>query len=506
VSILKKLRNWLFSLEGKFMAAVVICAVLFSAAAGFTVLRREERLYLVDSFHQCYTLSEISRLMLTNVMVYNEMEIMDRQDMIDYLDYFILNLMERDKRVIAATVLDSNGVVLSDSNISNYSKKNIDEDLVRSFQTFMPIFKEGAYEGKKTVTITTPLNIDTKTWGALRIVFSTEDVYSSIRDLRNQIIFFTFVLLIISLVIAKFVAQILAKPIVQLTNMMDSVQSHGDLDVKQPIVVRRHDELGKLQNSFFWFLKRLQDADRERERVTEQLVQHEKMVAMGHLSSGVAHEINNPLGGITICFKSLLKFTKKTPETDELVFAVEDGLQKINNIVTQLLGLSRSSSVENKPVDINKLINRLLVLFRHEAEKHKIEICLELDESLPLVFADDNKIAQVFMNLTINAIQAMGNSGSLTIATRREGSFCRISFGDTGEGIQPENMPFIFDPFFTTKKTGKGTGLGLSVSRGIIEQHDGTLRAESEPGRGATFTIRLHAVPEPLQDVKEVIS
>jgi len=477
VSILKKLRNWLFSLEGKFMAAVVICAVLFSAAAGFTVLRREERLYLVDSFHQCYTLSEISRLMLTNVMVYNEMEIMDRQDMIDYLDYFILNLMERDKRVIAATVLDSNGVVLSDSNISNYSKKNIDEDLVRSFQTFMPIFKEGAYEGKKTVTITTPLNIDTKTWGALRIVFSTEDVYSSIRDLRNQIIFFTFVLLIISLVIAK-----------------------------QPIVVRRHDELGKLQNSFFWFLKRLQDADRERERVTEQLVQHEKMVAMGHLSSGVAHEINNPLGGITICFKSLLKFTKKTPETDELVFAVEDGLQKINNIVTQLLGLSRSSSVENKPVDINKLINRLLVLFRHEAEKHKIEICLELDESLPLVFADDNKIAQVFMNLTINAIQAMGNSGSLTIATRREGSFCRISFGDTGEGIQPENMPFIFDPFFTTKKTGKGTGLGLSVSRGIIEQHDGTLRAESEPGRGATFTIRLHAVPEPLQDVKEVIS
>jgi signal transduction histidine kinase len=230
------------------------------------------------------------------------------------------------------------------------------------------------------------------------------------------------------------------------------------------------------------------------------------MVAMGHLSSGVAHEINNPLGGITICFKSLLKFTKKTPETDELVFAVEDGLQKINNIVTQLLGLSRSSIVEKKPVDINKLIHRLLVLFRHEAEKQKIEICLELDESLPLVFADDNKIAQVFMNLTINAIQAMGDSGSLTISTRREGFFCNITFSDTGEGIHPENMPFIFDPFFTTKKTGKGTGLGLSVSRGIIEKHDGTLSAESEPGRGATFTIRLHALPEPLQDVKEVTS
>jgi len=504
VTILRKLHNWLFTLEGKFMLTAVLCIALFSAATGFTILSREERLYRNDSFHQGYTISEISRLMLTNVMVYNEMGMIDRQDLIDYLDYFILNLMERDKRVITAMVLDKNGVILAGSNISDYSKQNRDEYLLQAFKTFMPTYYEGNFAGHQGIMITTPLNINTKTWGALRIVFSTQEVDVSIKKLRNEIMLLAFGVLLVSLVIVKFVARRLAKPVVLLTNMMDSVQSHGDLEIKEPTLVSRQDEVGKLQNSFFWFLKRLQEADREREKVMEQLVQNEKLVAIGHLSSGVAHEINNPLGGIIICFKSLLKSTQKTEQTDELVLAIEDGLQKINGIVSQLLDFSRASYTEKKSIDINGLINRLLVLLRHTAQKHGIDILMELDKTVPLIFADENKISQVIMNLTINAIQAMSKGGVLTISTKREKHFCQISFNDTGAGIKPEDMPFVFDPFFTTKKTGEGTGLGLSVSRGIIEQHDGTLHVESEPGCGATFTIVLCLAHEFNESVEEV--
>jgi len=505
VTVLRKLRGWLFSLEGKFILSAVLCIALISAVAGFIILDREEELYRVDSLHQRYSLSEISRLALTNVMIYNELGMMDRQDLVDYLDYFILNLMERDNRVLAAAVFDENGVVLADSTLSNFNKKYRDEALEQAFEILRPVMNDEVVFGQKALVITTPLNIYTKKWGALRVVFSNADLLTSINNLRREIILIAFSVLVISLILVKFVAWKLAKPVVMLTNVMDSVQTHGDMDVKQPIFVSRQDELGKLQNSFFWFLKRLKEADREREKTMEQAHQNEKLVAIGRLSAGVAHEINNPLGGITICFKSLVKFTKDTPETGKLVFAIEDGLQKIKHIVAQLLEFSRASDTEKKPVDINNLIHPLLLLVRHEAQNRKIDVRLELDETMLPVIADRNKISQVFMNLAINAIQAMGNGGILTVSTRRVEGFCRISFNDTGEGIRPEDMPFIFDPFFTTKKTGEGTGLGLSVSRGIVEQHDGTLSVESEPGHGATFTILLPVGPEHPEEVKEAV-
>jgi len=171
--------------------------------------------------------------------------------------------------------------------------------------------------------------------------------------------------------------------------------------------------------------------------------------------------------------------------------AIEDGLKKIKGIVEQLLDFSRASKTEKEPVALNSLIRRLLVLFQYEAQRRQIVIELELDEEIPCCVADENKISQVFMNLITNALQAMESGGTLRISTALEGELCRIAFGDTGAGIAPEIIPHIFDPFFSTKKVGEGTGLGLSVSRGIIEQHQGELQVESEPGLGTTFTIRL---------------
>ena len=488
--MMKRFHTWANSLEGKFILAAAACIIVVCISAGVFLVRREEHLHHSDALHKGYALSEMGRLLLTNVMVFQELGIMNRQDLVDYLDYFILNFRERNNDVLSVAVLDSRGTVLAHCDIAEHGRCCTDEFLKKAFAQLKTDISEVSYEGKNALLITAPLNIDSKNWGALRIVLSLEEMHAEIGTLKREIFIISICFLVLALAVLKIAARKLSKPIVQLTQTMDNIRNHGDLQV-QPALVRRSDELGRLQNSFIWFLQRLAESDRERGKAIEQLAQNEKLASIGYLASGVAHEINNPLGGITICFKNLAGFTAQTPDSVKLTMAIEDGLKKIKGIVEQLLDFSRASKTEKEPVALNSLIRRLLVLFQYEAQRRQIVIELELDEEIPCCVADENKMSQVFMNLITNALQAMGNGGTLRISTALEGDCCRIAFSDTGEGIAPENIPYIFDPFFSTKKVGEGTGLGLSVSRGIIEQHQGALQVESEPGLGTTFTIRL---------------
>jgi len=489
--MLKTFKIWITSLEGKFILAATACVLVFSLSAGLFLVHREEHLHRTDAYHRGFTLTEISRLMLTNVMLNHELGMMDRQDLQDYLDFFIVNLKDRDSCVRSVIVVDKEGKVLSHSDMTEFVRRYDDESFKDAFALLKSNVTENTHKGERSLLITAPLNIDTKVWGALRIVLSLEDMYADIRKLQQEIFLISVVVLILALGVLKIAARKLCTPIVQLTQMMDGIRSHGDLQTV-PDPARRRDELGQLQNSFFWLLQRLTEADREREKAIEQLAQNEKLVSIGYLASGVAHEINNPLGGITLCFKNLVNLTPRTPEAGTLTMAIEDGLKKIKVIVEQLLDFSRASKTEKKPLDLNSLIRRLLVLFQYEAQRREIKIDLDLDQNIPICVADENKIAQVFINLITNALQAMGDgAGMLRISTRLEEDGCLIAFSDTGEGIAPENLPYIFDPFFSTKKLGEGTGLGLSVSRGIIEQHQGSLQVESEPGRGTRFTIRI---------------
>ncbi len=487
---LEAIRSWIFSLEGKFILAAAFSISVIATTSGYFIIHREEVLYKTDAMHQLHALADVSRLMLTNIMVYNEIGAIDNQDLKDYLIYFTINLTERDSRVVSAMVLDNDGTVIANSRLSEHESFHTDDFFNSAMQQLIPVTHETSIGKEEVIILTTPLNISTKKWGALRLVYSKNELNHLIYNLRKEILIIVCIVLVLSLIMIKIVARHLSKPVVALTRMMDGIHSYSDLELEVHFIKRR-DELGKLQNSFSWLIKRLQESDREREKAVEKLVQNEKLVALGFLSSGVAHEINNPLGGIMICFQNLLKSVAKTPDNDTLVFAIEDGLRKIKGIVAQLLDFSRSSSTQTKPVQLNDLISRLLLLLRHDIQKRKIEVSLGLSEHLPMVVCDENKIFQVFMNLVINAMQSMEHGGILTISTCCEVGACRISFSDTGEGILPENMPFIFDPFFTTKATGVGTGLGLSVSRGIIEQHDGRFTVESTPGQGATFTIIL---------------
>ncbi len=491
----EKLKRWIFSLQGKFILVASVCILIFTVAGGFIILSREENLYRQDLINQGSVLSEISRLMLTNVMVYNELGIMDKQDLIDYLDYFIMNFMERDKRVRYVAVVDNSGWIIAHSDIAEYGKLCSDEATLRTILTLETTITDGSFQNEPIINIAAPLNISTKRWGGLRIGLSTKEVQKSIDALKKEITVLAILFSMISLVIISVGAGVLSKPVISLSRIMDGIKTHGDLEQQYIGLKDRKDELGKLQNSFLWMLQRLRDADKERKKTIEVLAQTEKMVSIGRLASGVAHEINNPLGGITLCFKNLMETQVDSLTREKLILAINDGLQKIKGIVEQLLDFSKMTVTEKAPANLNSLINQLLVLLNYPASKKNIKIVSELSEDIPEILIDENKMAQVFVNIMINALQAMDGGGTLTIRTAKDNGLCVVSFEDTGAGIPPDIMPNIFDPFFTTKGVGEGTGLGLSVSKGIVEQHGGIIEAESMQGVGTIFRIKL-----PMED------
>jgi PAS domain S-box-containing protein len=229
----------------------------------------------------------------------------------------------------------------------------------------------------------------------------------------------------------------------------------------------------------------------ETKRLEEQIRNSEKLASIGKLAAGVAHEINNPLGGILNCLYNLRKGTLSPSRQEEYRLSMEEGVRRVQKIVRQLLDFSQQHVPEFAPTDINQVIDRVLVLTTHLFAPKRILLERGFGQSLPNVMVDRHMIEQVLMNLILNAVQAMTDGGTLTIRTSVAEGVCLIEVRDTGSGIPPSDLPRIFDPFFTTNQEGEGTGLGLSVSLGIVERHGGKILVDSEVGKGTTFTLCL---------------
>jgi len=237
-------------------------------------------------------------------------------------------------------------------------------------------------------------------------------------------------------------------------------------------------------------IQTFRDITDEKERQV-MLCQAEKLAAIGQMSAGLAHEINNPLGNIIGYAKLLLKDSSLNGIQREKLEIITEQAQKGSGVVQGLLNYSRQTGSRIEAISINKLIEDVAKLLSPQAEKSKIAIIPVLSD-IPDITADPRQIEQVFFNLVVNAMQAIGASGTIWVETAMQGQdYIEIRVRDTGPSI-PENIQCrIFDPFFTTKPVGKGTGLGLSICAGIIKDHNGSIDVESSAGKGATFIIRL---------------
>ncbi len=240
----------------------------------------------------------------------------------------------------------------------------------------------------------------------------------------------------------------------------------------------------------------------EKKEVERRIQQTEKLVAIGQLAAGVAHEINNPLG-VILCYTDIIKENNSDcQQTLDDVTVIERHTENCRRIVADLLDFShsRKSGVNQQPAAINDMLNNVLSMLKQQFRKHNITVQSALDTTIPPGLMDARRMKQVFLNLLMNAAQAIGRDGTISIQTRMEYETIIIDIEDDGPGISKDMQNKIFDPFFSTKEPGEGTGLGLSVSYGIVREHDGEITVRSRPDQGARFTI---AIPF-IQDIQEV--
>jgi two-component system NtrC family sensor kinase len=303
----------------------------------------------------------------------------------------------------------------------------------------------------------------------------------------------------LAVIVSFLISQRLSTPVRALVKASRQV-AEGNLEAQVPVNSR--DELGALARAFNSMAAALKARDEQlKEFARKRVMESERLAVVGQLAADVAHELNNPMQGIVTYSHLLLE---KLPADDPKRVSVEKiatQASRCTTIVRALLDFSRPKKPEKKLADLCAIIEECFSLVEDRALFHNIEVVRDYAEFVPEAVVDPAQMQQVFMNLIINAAEAMGGSGRLEVITRFEAAreAIQITFRDTGHGIGEEDLARIFDPFFTTKEVGHGTGLGLAISFGIVKEHGGTITVESRVGEGTAFTVEL-----PLGSAAEV--
>ena len=419
----------------------------------------------------------------TNTMLYEEIGLVEEGGL---LDNYISDLMQRkDVPIIYAMILDPKGKVIAHNilkEVGNVYQDNVTGKALASWDTLLQ------YPTSAILDISSPLAISTRRWGTLRIGISTENLKKESSERIMKFSFYTAGFILLSIAIIAFLFGFITNPIKSLSKEMDATTITDDLP---PLPLVRQDEIGILQKSFYRMLQRIRGDEKERERTQKNLLLTKKMVAIGKLTAGVAHEINNPLGGILNCIYHFKKGGQSVEKQREYLDLMEDGIKRIQKTVTNLLEYARNPILEISEADFGSLIEKSLSLLDYQIRKNQIKIEREIPSSLPRIKVDIGQIVQVLINILLNAIQALEEGGTLKIVVRTLDERLIVNVSDTGKGISGEIMPKVFDPFFTTKGDGQGTGLGLWLTQGIIERHGGTIQIKSRENEGTTVIMHF---------------
>ena len=296
---------------------------------------------------------------------------------------------------------------------------------------------------------------------------------------------------LVSLIMSYFIAHGISTPINKLVSASKEVAG-GNLDAN--VEIKSNDEFGELAESFNAMAMALKERDKKLKDFTKRkIVESERLALIGQLSANVAHELNNPLQGIVTYSHLLLEKMPNENSNRNSVQKIVTQANRCKDIIRGLLDFSRQRKPDKTLCDVNVVLNDCVSLLENQALFHNIKIINDFEASLPMAVIDPSQIERVFMNLIINAAEAMNGSGQLTSSTRFDPleNFIEVKFKDTGQGILKEDLARIFDPFFTTKEVGHGTGLGLAISYGIVKEHGGTISVESKVSKGTTFNVRL---------------
>ncbi len=357
----------------------------------------------------------------------------------------------------------------------------------------------------KRLQVAVPLIVEGKTVGAVKGKFSlaeVEDNYAFSRSKTLQII------IIETLVIILFLTSILSIMVIRpIKRLADTARRIAEGELDQQVSIGTSDEIGELAICFNRMTRnliesrqRLQEnmesleaAYEEISKAQEGLVNTEKEAAIGRLAAGIAHEIGNPLSSILGYTDIMLMDSIDESQAKEYLKLIEKEILRIQGIIQDLLDFSKPREMSMEILDATEVLDKSLRLVQAQKDFQNIEATQHLHKGNYLVMADENRLQQVFINILLNAAQAMQGKGKLDIEVKNIKDDILISFTDSGEGIADDIKDRIFDPFFSTKDVGKGTGLGLTVSKNLVEMMGGTMSFESTVGKGTTFYIRFPA-------------
>ena len=419
-----------------------------------------------------------------------------------------VKIFSRDSKILISGSLKRGRDIFSDRDNSLY-KKAMDEQKV--------LISEESHKG--LMEVISPLylrkNNNKEIGGAVDIVFSLNRLNSLVSQRRNNILIMSIAIIgMFCLIIVLFFKIKVLNPLAEIILLINKV-SGGDFSFRAR--VSSYDEIGMLTEAFNSMLEELQKYKEKVEqlnlklkdkvdKVTEelkekqtQLLESEKLASLGILSSGIAHQINNPLGIILGNTQMLLRKLRQDvslepKDIQELLTAVEENARRCSHIVDSLLQFGRRKKPRFQETDVAEVINRALEFTSSHLSKKEINIVR--DFTLPLYSqADPIQLEQVFINIIINSEQSLEKNGQIEIKSEirnyNERKFVFITFQDNGRGISKDNLSKIFDPFFSTKEPGQGSGLGLSISYGIIKSHGGEIEINSKPGEGTTVIVKL---------------
>jgi signal transduction histidine kinase len=476
---------------------ISICLLVFGIGTfAFLTLLREQK-QLVDSAR------ESSELLLDTIerSVYNSMRIGNTADV-----QVILEMVGQNEKLVGVRIFHPHGVILKSSQQGEVGRLVDEQD----FKLFLSnksagVFTLGGYG--EVLGMVKPIYNDrqcnichgakSRIIGVLNVNYSLVETRKRIVELTKLSIISTvaiigFLSLAISLVMLKFVK----KPLSEVAKNMAKVEA-GDLSVR--MISHGKDEIGQLIMSFDSMVGRLDLAKKELETFHfQQMERADRLASVGEMAAGIAHEIKNPLTGIAA---AITVIKDDFPSDDSRVSIMNEVLEQVSRLdktVNDLLFFGKPTVAEPASTDINGALRKILVFAAQHSGGKNIEKRLDLACDLPPVYVDPKQIQQVFLNLFLNAVQAMQGGGILTVQSARvyvDGTdMVQVRVIDTGQGIPLQILDKIFTPFFTTK--AQGTGLGLAISHRLIAQQGGRLFVTSENGLGTTFTVELPAMRE----------
>jgi signal transduction histidine kinase len=421
-------------------------------------------------------------------------------------------LTAHDPDVIYTVAHLHDGIVAAYSGRDDLQGTILDDPISqRAFQATAPLTQEIIISESKEpgydVAIPVIVPGSPKKWGTIRLGFSLQHAYRLIHQTRRDLLWLSLGAIVCGTSLAILLAMRISRPIGRL---VAAVQELAKGSYNRPVRLDTRDEIGYLAHAFEQMRvsllrhleseaeerRRLEESNRKLREAQQQLIQSERMAAIGKVSARVAHEVNNPLAIIKTAVRIVRNQSPPASPTTSSLQMIEEEISRIARIIQELLEFSRPTTPVQELVQVNVIIRDLEPLLEQDCREKHITLKTILDPELPFVLISSDQLKQVVLNMVRNAEDAMPQGGELVIRTAQRGGCVELGIADTGCGIPAEHLEHIFDPFFTTKRRGRGVGLGLSVSYGIVTAASGHIEVESEVGKGSTLRVNLPAVQE----------